>query len=360
MGTKPAHNDARSSPRRGRKVERFIMEHRDDEEAIRRYLLGDVTRQEQDEMQDRLFVDNDLYNLLLMIENEITDDYLLDNLAPRQRVQFEKYFLQSQERRRRLRVAEELMNYASAGRPVLRPVPERKPNWRIYFLNPRFVTSAAMLILAAILIWLLRDRQVMKHQIAELQLHAKQDTQQKQDDYPRPPPENSTIQAASDEELKRKIEEQQNRADDLARRLRLLEQRQTDGRANARFRRRPGPENDNQLIGKLDPQDLWPSQSRGGSSTNQIHISRGAKQLLLKLNLEEDKYPDYQVEIKDADDREVKRIDAVKSQQTSDGKALLIEIPARIFKRGDYVITVNSATPPGNFVCSYQFRVQGK
>lgn len=64
----------------------------------------------------------------------------------------------------------------------------------------------------------------------------------------------------------------------------------------------------------LEPQDLWAGQTRDAGRTNQVRVQRGVKQVLLKLHLEENKDPVYQVDIRDARDRKLQVFDDVRPE----------------------------------------------
>lgn len=327
------------------------MEQNNEEELLRRYLLGDVIQQEQDEIQDRLFTDSAFFNLLLMIENELADDYLFNNLAPSEQIQFEQYFLRSPERRHKLRIAQELMHQASSERVVRQPPPKRTASWRAFFINPRFAYSALMIIVAAVIIWLLRDRQIMKHKIAELR--ASQDTQQKQEESPQSIEEKLAERRANDDRKKEQLPEG----------IQVLKQsaeQQAKDKKSASDPEKTQPEDDSTLISKLEPQDLWPGQIRGAGETDHVRIQRGAKQVLLKLHLEAHKDPIYRIDIRNSRDQRIRVPEDVKPEQTNEGSFLQIKVPASIFKRGDYIITAQGIKTGGGLgsINTYQFRVE--
>lgn len=58
---------------------------------IRNYLLGKLDEQEREALAERYFVDEELFNELLEIENELFDQYVRDELSPIEKKQFASY-----------------------------------------------------------------------------------------------------------------------------------------------------------------------------------------------------------------------------------------------------------------------------
>lgn len=335
-----------------------------DEELIRKYLLGDVTPKEQDEIQDRLFSESDLVDQLLIIETELTDDYLLGNLTPLQRTQFENYFLRAPERQRKLRIGE-LLKKASGSHAKEDPIMttgyrSRSLPWIWVLFNLRIAVSVAAIILATILLWLLRDRQSLKDQITELR--AQQDSKQKQQEYAREGWQQLAEERAHNQDLQIQIRKEQQQLDLLGARIKSLEKNQSEETRGIAKQRRSTSDQGEQFIGSARPKELLPDQSRSTGTTNLVQIEAGARELLLQLNLEEDKYPSYRVEVRNADNQKIWSRSGINTQQISDRRAVIVKIPARAFTAGDYIIMVRGAKPGGQFarVDSYQFKLEIK
>jgi hypothetical protein len=78
-----------------------------------RYLLGDVSDEERVRLEEYYFVDDDAFEQLSALEDELIDDYIRGELAEPQRKQFELHFLNSAERRQKLAFAESFNRYLS-------------------------------------------------------------------------------------------------------------------------------------------------------------------------------------------------------------------------------------------------------
>jgi hypothetical protein len=58
-----------------------------------RYLLGDLSSAEQDQLEETFFIDNDLFIELLDVKDQLISDYQSGNLSPVDREHFERRFL---------------------------------------------------------------------------------------------------------------------------------------------------------------------------------------------------------------------------------------------------------------------------
>src|SRR5215216_3707223 len=126
------------------------------EGSLRAYLLGELSPDEQRQIEEQLLLDGDYMELLLSLEGELIDSYLSDELSERERGQFQKLFLTSPERRRKLRMTKALKRYVnSQTAPITAPAIEPKVFWRRWILAPAWGGAiAAMLVLGiGFVIW---------------------------------------------------------------------------------------------------------------------------------------------------------------------------------------------------------------
>ncbi len=89
------------------------------EEKLRRYLLGQCSADESAEIERVAFQDSSVSDALSVIEDELTEDYVGDQLNDFDRSCFELKFLTTSERREKLRLSALLLNRTE----VLRRVP---------------------------------------------------------------------------------------------------------------------------------------------------------------------------------------------------------------------------------------------
>lgn len=85
---------------------------------IRKYLLGNIqVEDERRKIEERLMLDDDYFEELLMQEDELIQDYVDDQLSTDERQKFEKHFLISEERRDKIRFARALRRYINERHP---------------------------------------------------------------------------------------------------------------------------------------------------------------------------------------------------------------------------------------------------
>ena len=91
----------------------------ENEDAIRRYLLGDPSLGEvqKSAIEDAYFGDEVTHATVLEIEDELVDGYLVGELTPKERAWFEDGLRQSERIREKVELAKSLMRYASQTSP---------------------------------------------------------------------------------------------------------------------------------------------------------------------------------------------------------------------------------------------------
>lgn len=81
-----------------------------EENLLRRYLLGELSEDEQARIEDAAFDDTDLLAFVQTVENDLIDEYARGELNASERQNFELKFLTSAERRRKIEFARTLQH----------------------------------------------------------------------------------------------------------------------------------------------------------------------------------------------------------------------------------------------------------
>ena len=124
-----------------------------DETAIRRYLLGRLGSQPQDDVERRLFSEDEVFwERLCLVEEELIDDYVRGRLDDEERADFERHFLSTDERRQKLEFARALRAHVASRQAhreglwhwLRRPIVA--PGWAV-------ATAATLLLLLPGLAW---------------------------------------------------------------------------------------------------------------------------------------------------------------------------------------------------------------
>jgi len=83
------------------------------ENLIARYLLGELSEEQQIEIEDRAFADQEYLAGITAVENDLIDEYVRHELSESDRRRFEERFLASAARRKRVEFAKALASVES-------------------------------------------------------------------------------------------------------------------------------------------------------------------------------------------------------------------------------------------------------
>ena len=102
-----------------------------------KYLLGELSGAEQRRFEERYFADDHIFEEFLIVEDELIDDYVQEKLSPSERERFERQFLISPMRKKRVKFALGLINFAARTRGDLPRKHHRGPSgsWRQLLLD---------------------------------------------------------------------------------------------------------------------------------------------------------------------------------------------------------------------------------
>ena len=76
-----------------------------EQESLRQYLLGSLPPEEIAALEERLLTDDVFYDELLMVEDELIDQYLSGEQSATERQSFEAHFAVAPERKQKVRFA---------------------------------------------------------------------------------------------------------------------------------------------------------------------------------------------------------------------------------------------------------------
>lgn len=158
----------------------------DNNDQLKRYLLGDLPEDEAEQLAERCRADQELSEALRAAENDLIDAYVCQELSDQQRRQFETHFLDT-ERRMRVDVARMLMNPAVRAKVSLGPIVEERPAhkwWSFFFSIRAGLATAAVAGIAAAAFLLLQNYRLREELIssrsAQTALQSQVDSLQRQ------------------------------------------------------------------------------------------------------------------------------------------------------------------------------------
>ena len=311
----------------------------DREELIARYLLGDLSEEQQVEIENRAFSDQQYRQNITAVENDLIDEYVRRELSDSQRQQFKDRFLASADRRRRVEFAQALTTVISEA-PVAgiqretRPAVSTPATWRdslgAFFggFTPafRFSLVAATLLLFVGGAWLVTQTVRQRAQLARLQSEEQ-------------------LRQSERRTLEEQVDNERKRNQDLTAQLENEKQqrRQSDELINRLEREAENPAQSPQRSTILSLA-LLPAISRSGGVRPKLVLNETVRVVRLRIAVEpEEPYKTFQVELRNQDGRQVWTRDILTARHTRSGKTISLTVPATVLSPGQYELTLKGA-----------------
>ncbi len=134
----------------------------ENEEIIRRFLLGQMSAEERFEFEKRFVADADLFEQITAVEDELIEKYVRGWMRPEESAEFETVFLVTKKRRDRIEFARTFIDQITGTDSSLtEAVEENAPKGdffaavRYWFSSPRVVMAGAMALLVVFVgVWM--------------------------------------------------------------------------------------------------------------------------------------------------------------------------------------------------------------
>ena len=320
------------------------------EARLTRYLLGECSEAEREQLEAEYFADEDLFAQMLTAEDDLIDAYARNQLSSEQRQRFEQHFQNSPQMRDRVQFARALTGPV---KDIREPRPEvvkaKSPSFLAAIFASTRAWQFAMAGVAIVAItgfsWLLVERSRMNQRLLALQ--AEQERLNKQSD-----------------ELRRAAEAERARSAELTAQL--------DARARGESQsiRPPGISSNDALPGNAFGNDvvaevrtpefsLFPGNVRAGGGTT-LRVPTKARSLRLHPMLENPpRYQEYSAAIEKADGGSAWAANTFRRTGTKSNRLTLPTIPADRLPAGDYILLLKGKRADGTeeTVGSYSFRI---
>lgn len=314
--------------------------HAIEDEKMIRFLLGELSPQEHREIEERFFHDDQFFEELLALEDQLITDYVKGLLDSSQREKFESICLSSPERRQRVEFARDLAKTISRHSNELlagRVPPKRSwfgwPHLRLLFAAPRLASVLGAVLVLVAGAWFVRNILHLRSEISELQ-HSRANLQQ------------------TESELRQRLHSEQSHAEELSRRL-----------ERTRVQR---DELDRQLALLRDSQStvlsliLVPGSPRGLEDAPRLTIL--PKATSVRLVLERGDIPDYrqyQATIRSVEGDVRIQVEDLRAAPRSAGRSFTARISPSVLRAGDYILTLRGSNSPGlsDELADYYFHV---
>lgn len=294
--------------------------------ALKKYLLGELSGQELDKLERQYLGDSDLFERLLVIEDDLLDQYANGELDVTERKQFERQLLASPGQRERLVNARVLLEVARARKTV--PVGSKhflSDKWTSWFgiqSQRRTLAFATLLLLVitagiAVRVW---------QRNAEL----KRIQAQSQSSVGKQPEPQTTSQAQQSDERQQLPKKAESPA--IPTRTERVQQ----------------------VITFILPMTL----TRGDSAATFV-LKPGIATVRLQAHVAHGSYKTYRAELQSADGDHIQSFTKMNPQRTANGDVLLLSVPARLLIRSDYTMKLTGVTGDRHLedAGSYSFRI---
>ena len=268
-----------------------------------RYLLGDVTEEEQLRLEQQFFTDDESYQQLLALEDELKYEYAQGGLTPQQRKTFEKRFLVTPQDRQKVEVAAAVLSKSyEVAKARKRSAFKEKLTAFFTFRSPamQFACGAA-----ALLLLLLFQTVRLQTRTGELEAARKQTEAQ------------TEAQRQQQEQLRQELAKEQTRRTELEKQL---GNHQTPPTSFLSFVLVPG------LVRDAD----GPKRLVVPPDANEAHFQFEVKSKAA--------YKNYRAELQTVEG------DQIFGQNISRPELI---VPARFLRAGDYMVMLKGANPQG-------------
>lgn len=302
------------------------------EKLISRYLLGELSEEEQVEIEDRAFADKEYLASITAVENDLIDEYVRHELSDADRRKFESRFLASAERRKRVEFAKALSRVPIAEKTVVHEWSWRESLYAfISGLNPaaRFAFAAAMLILLVGGAWLLTTTLRLRSQLTQLQAENQSRQSQRQ-------------------ALEQQIQTERRRNEELNARLNQEKQQREQSDESLRQLSETADQTNPPPRPVIASLTLLPGISRGGGDKPSLVMPGDARLVRLNIGIDpEEQYKNFAVELRTTAGRHVWNRENLAARNRRGARAVGLTLPASVLKSGEYELRLRGLKEGG-------------
>lgn len=322
------------------------------EESLVRFLLGELSEEEQLRLEEVFFTDEALFEQLSALENELRYDYAQGRLAPHQRQLFEKRFLTSPEERQGVKRASAILLTLESvkAKRVAAVVFERKRQgfWQAltaFFSSQgatvRLAFATVAFLLVATTTWFIYQTVKLRSQLEQVQAERK----------------------SEEERLHKQTGEDQARIAQLNRDLeqeRIGREQLEQELAKQQTPIPQPPISQPSLLSGVLSFVLAPGGLRGdGGNPKTLVIPQGTKAIQLELQLKRNSdQRSFRAQLLTADGAEIWRRDNLRAK----GRNLVLQILAQLLAEGDYELALKGRAANRDYeeAGSYYFTIMKK
>lgn len=312
------------------------------QQTIQRYLLGELTESERRALEQEYFNDQQLFEQIVEVENDLVDKHSRGLLSPETRDRFKDYYLDHAQRRERARFAEALRAKLDEAKDVevaastsTETLLERLS---AALRGPRlaWAFSIAMLLVAVLAGWFFIETRRLRQELATTESER-------------------AAREGHERQLQQQVTNEQLRAEKLSQELERL-RIQPEAAS-------PSPSPEDKLASTFATLILTIGGTRStDGSPAVLQIPARTEQVRLQLDLRENNYTRYQGVLQSAEGKTIFTSRQLTAVNKKTGTNLTLLVPARIFPAGDYILTLRGVRRTGEVedVSKSLFRVERK
>lgn len=303
------------------------------EKQIGQYLLGQLEDTEQRQLEERLMTQDDLFQQVQVLEDELIDEYLKNALSAQDRADFEKHFLSAPERRQKLRFAESFRSYVATAHEGTGKQPSKSSFWQTLWAGLRTLAPALRYGFAALLVGVLVGGLRMASTIQRLNTQVAQIRTEK-----------GSLQER-EQQLQQQLEEQRRRSQELEQQLALTQA--------------PGHKRPETSLSTLAVV-LTAGLVRDSGTSNRLTITADTHLVELRLELADPKYDNYRVVLQDGEGSEIRAVNKAKPQRLGSNQYIIVTLAAKDLPTDDYLLKLSGASKTGELdpITSYSVSVR--
>jgi hypothetical protein len=324
-----------------------LKTHRHNDETIGQYLLGTLSDEETERLDELSIVDDEFAARLSAVENDLVDAYVRGELRGQSLERFNLFYLSSPRRREKVEFSKAFRNVAerTVVAAELTPADSTGENrasgsrrfWSLFFPRPALMWGTACAALLIVAVGLVLVNQRLRDQVNTAQGEREALAQRDRELSEQLDRERSSVSV------------QEKEIEGLRDKVAQLEKSGARPGNLPAFSDKP----------YIEPFDLSP-QTRGIGQITSLNVPGDADYVTLKLALEAGDYPSYRTELQSLPDRRVVwRSGRVRARTKGDQRSIVVSFSSTVLKPQIYLLEVIGISPSGarEPAGSYSFRV---
>lgn len=327
----------------------MIQDDLKNETEVRRFLLSELSEDARSAFEEKFVQDDGFFEQVRVVEDELIESYIRGTLPTAEREKFERSFLTTERRRKRVEFTRTMLNNLTEAKEIaavkkIETVASSPSVWDSiagFFKTPSLAFGAALaILLAAFGGWFL--------------LRSSNTPEIVQQTTPTPAPTVQTIQPNSNQT----VQPNQNTAPNSDLKTPTIE----TNASNSEPKKETPDKNSNvqkpEAIQVNPVLALFAGTVRSEGKTKELNLPKNAGNVSLQLNLESADYKVYRAEIVTADGETVSQTNKLKPRN----RKINFSVPAAKLQRGDYIVKLSALNPQNEIesVADYTFRVNRK